>query len=296
MTRATLAMRVPQTRYSLPLPPRIKVSYPRAMSTCIAAACRDEGKKPRIIICSDSRETWGYTSSDFSVKMDVGARGWVVQWANRGDSAKEFVARLLEWFDKAEDPQTVHAAVSIVGNALAEFKSSPLYEKNCCQLIVSGFVGNDAVILLIEGDKYGNLKMGRPESFAAIGAGSTIATVLLSCRQHHYTDTVANAIHAVYEAKRLSEKADGVGPFTNLWLHSPGYTGTHPPTANLVFVSVRGIETLEYSYRSRWGSRNETLSNGFWVPQAEIESVLYPKGDPSLPPPSPESPEAKNES
>jgi len=66
-----------------PLPPRIKVSYARAMTVCIAAICRDGDDKPLIVLCSDSRIDYGdQGSTNTAVKLDIFG-SWVVR-ANGG--------------------------------------------------------------------------------------------------------------------------------------------------------------------------------------------------------------------
>ena len=145
---------------------------------------------------------------------------------------------------------TVHSALSIVQRALAEFKSeSPLYERHCCQLLLSGFISTTPVIILIDGDAKGNLRISRPPNFAAIGTGANIVTVLLMCREQNDHDRLEDTIYKVYEAKRFSEKAEGVGLFTAVWCHVPGEAES-TEAACLGHVSLSGVAALEAAFNA----------------------------------------------
>lgn len=199
-----------------PLPPSKKVRYAKAMTVCIAGACR-EHNEPRIVMCADSRLSYGdLTSTDTFPKFDVIGRGWTVLMANRPDSAKELIERIKEWFRTTVRLDTTHAVLSAVKAAVNEFRHSPLYSKYCCELIVSGFVSSVPVLITVQADEKGHLSVAQQTSFAAIGSGASIASVILSCREYQYPISIQNATYLVYEAKRWSEKASGVGPLTML--------------------------------------------------------------------------------
>jgi hypothetical protein len=192
------------------------------MTVCIAAACQQDGE-PRIVLCSDTRLDQGeWGSTDMTLKFDIIGRGWTVQWANRPDSAKELIRRIKEWFRLTVQFNTVHSVLMVLDRAIKEFRDSPLCTPGCCELTVTGFVGTEAVIALVRDDDKKKLSVSLTESFTAIGSGASVATVILNCRQYDRSQTSQNAAYMVYEAKRWSEQAAGVGPYTFLLVHSPG--------------------------------------------------------------------------
>jgi hypothetical protein len=167
-------------------------------------------------------------------KVENICSGWVAQVAGRHDSCREVIEFLRQQFGAGNFVSNT-AFVSAVNAALEEFHDSPLYEKYCCELLLSGFINNKAVIGIVR--DYGEGLVPYIDlSFAVIGSGANIATVILNCRDYHSLESFEHALYLVYEAKRLSEKADGVGPGTVLMWMGQGHIGA---------VSDAGLQYLE---------------------------------------------------
>jgi len=267
------------------------------MTVCIAAACQEDGE-PRIVLCSDTRLDQGeWGSTDMTPKFDIIGRGWLVQYSNRPDSAKELITRVKEWFRSTEF-DTTHSVLMALDRAAKEFRESPLCSPGCCELTVTGFVGTEAVIALLRDDEKKRLSVTLAESFAAIGSGASIATVILNCREYNHSCSAQDAIYLVYEAKRWSEKAYAVGPITLLLVQSPGAEDS-PDGANAEVVSDAGqniLETIFHTIGLRPRLKIDSFPKGFLTSSEEIRCRLATKGDPSRPQPSPESPIKSDES
>ena len=275
----------------LSIPPRLPVKqrvYPHCVTVCIAAICR-RGTEPVIILCTDTRMSAGeYGSTDSTNKMHVIVPGWGVMASNRADSANELIERLREWFGTGEFP-SVHDMLSKVKGAVDEFmEHSPLFERNCCELLITGFVKRNPIVVVISGGAKGRLAIRVADNYCAIGSGALISTVILNCRNYSNRDNIEVALYLVYEAKRLSEKADGVGPLTSMVWISPDEAGS---------LSKSGREHLEAVFVTK-GMGAGLSFPGF--PDGSIEVTSpdppHPTGAPSPLPPSPESSEESGES
>ena len=116
---------------------------------------------------------------------------------------------------------------------------------SCCERIIS----TTPVIILIDGDAKGNLRISRPPNFAAIGTGANIATVLLMCREQNDHDRLEDTIYKVYEAKRFSEKAEELAfllPYGVTFRVNPNPRKRHTPG----HVSLSGVAALEAAFNA----------------------------------------------
>jgi 20S proteasome alpha/beta subunit len=243
------------------------------VTVCIAAICQKDGK-PIIILCSDTRlssGTWG--STDRTLKLHVIKDGWLAQAANRPDSAAELIRRLREWCKSDSSTESIHSLVSSIKAAVSEFEQhSPLYERNCCELLITGFIGEEPIIVPVVFNEKGKLAVAVSSTFSAIGSGANIATVLLNCRNYAAHEGYEKATYMVYEAKRFSEKAEGVGPKTHLVWFSPGKEFYEA----VALVSDAGIAHLEVIF-------NVTgLNGGLYIGK-------FPEGFTKAPPANPEA-------
>lgn len=220
------------------------------MTVCIAAACQ-EGKAPRIALCSDTRLDYSdLGSTNLACKLDVLGHGWCVQLAGDWSSAiglnsilKERIqalpsVRMADLFTESE-------------STVKRFMKSPLYDsKKEVQLLVSGFDNDMPHILeisIIQGTKKVELK----HSFGVVGWGATIAATLLTLREHNEFMPLSYVAYLVYEAKRGSEKTGFVGRFTTLVVQSPNISD-FKDKAYVQIMGEAGLAQLEAYYRGLW--------------------------------------------
>src|SRR5689334_18082767 len=82
MTCASLAIRVPDPRINPPLPPRIKVSYPRRMTIAAGFVCRDS-----VLLCADTEYRGWATKSHHAKIGSFDCPGGQVAFALAGNTA-----------------------------------------------------------------------------------------------------------------------------------------------------------------------------------------------------------------
>jgi hypothetical protein len=84
------------------------------------------------------------------------------------------------------------------------------------ELIVAGFLETKPIVFKISADS-----VWFCEDFAVIGSGTQIAEAALFNREQTFTRGKNQSLYCVYEAKKLAEKAPGVGKKTNLYIVHP---------------------------------------------------------------------------
>ena len=132
-------------------------------------------------------------------------------------------------------------------------------------------------------------------SFCAIGSGALIATVILNCRDYHERENFSPAIYMVYEAKRFSEKADGVGPKTKFIWTAP-LIDEEPTRKGIGFVSDFGLAYLEAMFQRTGLKASFVMDEPPFDFREDPPSLPAPTNDPSGPQPSQESHEESDES
>jgi hypothetical protein len=78
--------------------------------------------------------------------------------------------------------------------------------------------------------------------FGAIGSGGVHAGVRMSLGQHTKAASLVDTLYNVYEAKRASEVAPGVGKLTDLAIIKDG---------NILFAWAEQIEALEKAHKEK---------------------------------------------
>lgn len=91
---------------------------------------------------------------------------------------RELVSFIKRAFDEANITKRADALLT-VRQAVGDFKSFPFYRKNCSELLVSGFMGADPLIIRVNTDLPTEVV-----SVGAIGEGGTIASVILNQRDY----------------------------------------------------------------------------------------------------------------
>src|SRR5437762_14211033 len=100
-------------------------------------------------------------------------------------SAAHALIRCLKRTFRASELPTPEAVIDAMARGLDEFKQSPLYAPHCCELIISGFVGDEPMLFPIYADHRGELQIGSEAEHFAIGEGGVIATAILNHREYH---------------------------------------------------------------------------------------------------------------
>jgi 20S proteasome alpha/beta subunit len=233
-----------------------KVIYNKAMTVCIAAACR-HGDDPCIVLCSDTRIDYGEVgSTNMGIKFDVLGHGWCIQMAGGWGNVNHWKDHLKR---RIQSPK--RANIEQIGNCLREsadyFSKSVFCESmQSYQLLISGFSEKEVPTIMSASlnptdDGKHSLMISINDSFGCIGSGATVAFSLLTARECHCKMPMEYVSYLVYEAKRHSEKTGSVGKVTLLSLQSP-CVGNAIDQANLGFFSNTGMEQLEVFYNTFW--------------------------------------------
>lgn len=113
-----------------------------------------------------------------------------------------------------------------------------------CEIIVAGFVDKKHPALYSYDDQN---EMQLSDHFVAIGSGAWIAKAALYQRRCRETAPLEEVLYCVYEAKKLSEIAPGVGRATNIGVTAWGSSITERmlPLTN----EPKAIKVLDNYYR-----------------------------------------------
>jgi hypothetical protein len=237
------------TPYFVSFKPR-RLPTRKVMTVCIAAACK-ENKESRLILCSDRKIGTWMASAQLGAKFRWAGRNWPALVSGTMTRAEELLATYRQslsgvkvdtsnMFDEFKKPALLHkekradeyvknkfgfSYEHLRKNGKKELPASLLYEsfseiKNMeldCDLLIAGFVEDDARIFLVQG----NGTVSYHDHFATIGTGGPISEAALYQRQQQKLLGLNSSIYHVYEAKKLAEIAEGVGTDTVLIVLSP---------------------------------------------------------------------------
>jgi 20S proteasome alpha/beta subunit len=210
------------------------------MTVCIAAVCQSGAAA--IVFCVDMMVSQEWTSSETGRKFRrIGQQFWALL-AGPLSEAEELTAKIGAALRKQE-PQTlpellklIRACVgdyrldfaedylqSTLAISYADFRKKGKAElpedlrgeifreikahRSGVELIVLGFFRDGAPVLV----KVSWEKVWRCHDFAVIGTGTGLAEAALFQRSQHILHPLHATVYQVYEAKRLAEKAVGVG-------------------------------------------------------------------------------------
>src|SRR5438874_6274502 len=103
---------------------------------------------------------------------------------------------------------------SVEGNIAATFQGLDIG----CQLILTGFIEGLPVIIRVD-----NSSVQKVDSFSAVGSGEYLATAALDQRRYRAGMRAEEAVYLIYEAKRFSERAEGINENTIMFIQEdPG--------------------------------------------------------------------------
>jgi hypothetical protein len=246
LSQHRIPLRIP---FRVPLPLRKKVSYAKGMTVCIAATCQRIGGPSNIVLCCDSRLDHGaFGSTEGADKMHFAGHGWLLMLSGVWESAKELSRSIRASF---RVPPTTHSeALTAAREAARTFRASAFFSRQGTEeALVTGFVQGQPIVLHLAGNMSVNAA-----PFGAIGEGYNIATVMMNQRNYLQSMSLDEVVYIVYEAKRCSEKAAGVGKQTTLVVQSPMSVDDAEETVNLDMFGVPGLNWLDEKYLKCWNS------------------------------------------
>lgn len=236
-----------------PVTPRPQRRYPCcAMTVCIAAACQHHGE-PRIVVCCDSRLDFGEVgSTNNACKIRTLGCGWVGLIAGDWTRTQYFSGIVRDSITRKR-PASLEGVTRCINVAIKRYIGSPIYATgHPVGLIASGFIGNTPHIVTVTNNPPVSEDFAASiHDFSAIGSGCNIANVMLTAREYHAGMNLNYATYLCYEAKRCSEKADGVGRGTMLVYQSPMNTETLY-RGSLALVTDAGVAHWEDIWKHVW--------------------------------------------
>jgi len=216
------------------------------MTVCIAALCY-ENNKSGIVVCSDHRFESYFAGGETGWKLSVIIPGWTAMLSGDTGKAHELIAtyreylsredafaltehnvtaelkrpvelfktRLIEDFIRLQIGMSYEEFLrnsSTLGNVFVEMMYQIRTITLGCSIILAGFIAAKPYIFCVSEDG----SVNRHNPFASIGSGGIIASAMLYKRNYMERCRVPTALYCVYEAKKMSESAPGVGKTTNL--------------------------------------------------------------------------------
>lgn len=234
--------------------PRIKVSYPRRMTVCIAAQfnlgppyleepCR------AFVLCTDGRISGdGWAANDAAVKTHTLGHNFIAMMAGPWSPVRDLCSFLEADTQRPKAPKDKSDAYRIINKSVDRFCKSPLCpEGTSVACLITGFIGGNPVMFSVHVEN-GKATMSVQHDHWAIGEGAYLANTLLNHRGYDPLNAdVATASYLVYEAKRFSEAVSTVGPKTWLKVHAPASpeVGQEQNTVCLMDISEAGVTDLE---------------------------------------------------
>jgi hypothetical protein len=318
---AALNLRSPDRHPAIPRP--LKQVYARAVTLCIALKATDWSFEPQtwplssaIALCSDSLASNDYTSTEHVPKWELLPSHFVVMFAGPLSAAKELLevvrtqlctipadtTTLVEALRQSVQIQKARLANAHVGATLGisyqDFRKhgKAWFLEDVCrqvtseieairlevELIVAGFINREATIVKVQYDR-----VSISDNFATIGAGSFLAEASLMQRDYVAIGDVNHAAYLAYEAKRLGERAPGVGRQTSVM--SMTLDREAGPVLNV--LKLEHLAVLDEQFK-RFGPQDVTWGGVRQLPQdawlrAMQSGPERTTNGPSTPPPLP---------
>lgn len=231
-----------------PKPLKHKRQYAKGMTLCIAAVCRESGS-PRLVLCSDTKASYGVLGSrNSTVKVDVLGRGWAVQLAGNIASARDVIDELKSDFSSPTFSLTTRfQVVTAVHQRLTALQvQRPL----AGALLLSGFLEQTPIIVSAWDDDQNTIHVDTVETYMAIGEGQDAASVMLNHRNYREALPIQTATYLVYEAKRIAEQVGSVGTGTSVIIWQAPPDPSDPNTkARVVILNANALAVLDGLFR-----------------------------------------------
>jgi hypothetical protein len=247
------------------------------MTVCIAASsdCGNKDRNPKFIIVSDTLLSLGYTSTEIAFKARQLCAGWAIMFA--GDDithAMEVIhtAQVALREEKGTlSAAVVSDAVSGAYHLIRKKQIEDIYLKTYdltmgqfmregkgyfpeifhldllndikrydlgCQFLVTGFESERSLFpnfFIVENP--GTVSAYDEFGYAAIGSGSVNALAHLSRRNQRENTCFEQTLYNVIAAKRLAEKASGVGAQFTLVMQERGMAAQMPDLSKVTAIA-----------------------------------------------------------
>jgi 20S proteasome alpha/beta subunit len=226
----------------------------RDMTICIAAGCVSEvgSREYQIVLCSDWQLSSVLGSSETGLKMRRLGKGWWCLTAGTESEINAIIPTLrsvvtnTEQIDETNIPGLIRGVLNgrkkqkvdefIQGRYGISYDDFLQFGKEKlptdihreaflslseitigCSLIVAGFCGRMPTII----ETTDNCRVLIREDYATIGEGAFLAQSVLLQRKHFDSDSTAETIYKVFEAKKYAENVRSVGEDTTIAVINP---------------------------------------------------------------------------
>jgi hypothetical protein len=229
------------------------------MTICIAAICENDTKNPKIIMASDRMVTYGSsvqfehkspkltdlspncvitTSGYATIHTDIIKNAGLVKSDNLL-SVRETADKIKDSYDDVREQIIENTILKKIGikNFKEFYKLEPTISENFSEeirdnlddfefdltFLISGIDDDGAHIYKID-DTVGILPL-HSMGYASIGIGAQHANSIFFSTEYYDKCPLNKALYVVYKAKRIAEKAPGVGSkYIDLWIISKTQT------------------------------------------------------------------------
>jgi hypothetical protein len=229
------------------------------MTVCIAVSCEKNSANPRIVMVSDTLVTMGITSADalkgrwladtWSVLMagddvtyaeDVISEAAIQLGLKPTNSLADAAAAMTHAYQTIRRKQIEDSYLSAYGLDMAGFLAqsadypTPTKRQSIldeidkfnlgCEFVVAGFSPTTAVPYIFQVCNPGKYIPQSLLGYWAIGSGEVNAITYLARRNQHANDALESTLYNAIAAKKLAEKAAGVGKTTVAYIMEFGKT------------------------------------------------------------------------
>ncbi|MEP7366370.1 MAG: hypothetical protein ABI972_24185 [Acidobacteriota bacterium] len=194
------------------------------MTTTIAAVSVGRDGNAVFVLCADGKLSQGALGShNRATKLFHLGYNWMALMAGYWNTARGLCeALMVSMAASGRPPSDKGELKDVIETAGNRFAASSLWkEDEPCRLIITGFIEGSPVMLKVDLEEKHYITIDPEYDFCAAGSGEEAAKLLLNHRGADPLKTsLEEACYAIYEAKKFSEMAEGVGPVTHIYIHA----------------------------------------------------------------------------
>jgi hypothetical protein len=221
-----------------PLAPRIRVSYPKAMTLCIAALADGSTDDPKIVLCSDMQLGDDFHTTQTTMKTDIGFSETLAALYSGAWEDYINLKRVLLRHVRSTS-LTLDNYRGVLLGAWKEFDNIPRGAEPTetdAQCLIAGFIEDQPRIIRVQKSGVDSFPF-----FASIGIGAYHAETIMSWRNIQQYSSLEQVLYFVYEGRRFGELSMHVGG-TRI-THVIGLDGERKLQADLVMGE--GLQVME---------------------------------------------------